>query len=254
MTACASSNHAIGEAFRQVRDGYADVMMTGGAEACVTPLCIGGFTSMKALNTTDDVSRASIPFDADRAGFILGEGAGIMTLESLDHAKARGAKIYGEIVGFGASTDAYHITAPEPEGAGAVAAMRAAIDDAAITPDAIDYINAHGTSTPMNDRIETTAIKTVFGDHANKLAVSSTKSMTGHLLGATGAVEAIFSVMALKDGFLPPTIGYKNPDPDCDLDIVPNEGREADLTYALSNGLGFGGHNAVVIMKKWEDA
>lgn len=252
VTACASSNHAIGESFRQIRDGYADVMMTGGAEACVTPLCIGGFTSMKALSTSDDPDRASMPFDADRSGFVMGEGAGLLVLESLEHAQARGAKIYGEVVGFGASTDAYHITAPAPDGAGAVAAMQAAIDDAGITPDAIDYINAHGTSTPMNDRIETAAIKTTFGDHAKELAVSSTKSMTGHLLGATGAVEAIFSVMALYDGFIPPTIGYKTPDPDCDLDIVPNEGRAADLHYALSNGLGFGGHNAVVIMKKWE--
>ncbi|WP_455126859.1 beta-ketoacyl-ACP synthase II [Pseudoramibacter alactolyticus] len=253
VTACASSNNAIGDAFRQIRDGYADVMMAGGAEASVTPLCIGGFTSMKALCTTNDPDRASTPFDADRSGFVMGEGAGALILESLEHAEARGAAILGEVVGYGTSTDAYHITAPQPEGRGAIVAMQKALSDAGIAPDAIDYINAHGTSTSMNDAIETKAVKGVFGDHAKALAISSTKSMTGHLLGATGAIEAIFTLCALRDGFIPPTIGYRTPDPECDLDIVPNEGRAADLRYALSNGLGFGGHNAVVVMKKWGD-
>ena len=252
VTACASSNNAIGDAFRQIRDGYADVMLAGGAEACVTPLCIGGFTVMQALSTNPDPDKASCPFDAERSGFVMGEGAGALILESLDHAQARGADILGEVVAYGTSTDAYHITAPSPNGEGAAAAMTAALNDAGIAPESVGYINAHGTSTPMNDQIETKAIKTAFGEHAKHLAVSSTKSMTGHLLGGTGAIEAIFTAMALRDQFVPPTIHYETPDPDCDLDIVPNAGRDAELDYALSNGLGFGGHNAVVIMKRWE--
>ncbi len=252
VTACASSNNAIGDAFRQIRDGYADVMLAGGAEACVTPLCIGGFTVMQALSTNPDPEHASCPFDAERSGFVMGEGAGALILESLEHAQNRGAEILGEIVGYGTSTDAYHITAPAPDGAGAAAAMKNAVSDAGISPEDVDYINAHGTSTPLNDKIETLAIRAAFGAHAEDMAVSSTKSMTGHLLGGTGAVEAIFTAMSLKDQFVPPTIHFEHEDPDCDLDIVPNAGRKAVLRYALSNGLGFGGHNAVVILKKWE--
>ncbi len=252
VTACASSNNAIGDSFHHIRDGYADVMVCGGAESCITDLGIGGFTSMKALTKCPDPNRASIPFDADRSGFVMGEGAGILVLESLDHARKRGAAIVGEIVGYGASCDAYHITAPDPTGAGGAAAMRIAVADAGISPDAIGYINAHGTSTPLNDSGETAAVKAVFGAHAQKLAMSSTKSMTGHLLGGTGAVEAVFCVKALADQFVPPTIGYQKPDPACDLDIVPNTGRAAAFDYALSNNLGFGGHNAVVVFKKWE--
>lgn len=252
VTACASSNNAIGDAFRQIRDGYADVMLAGGAEACVTPLCIGGFTVMQALSTNPDPEHASCPFDAERSGFVMGEGAGALILESLEHAQNRGAEILGEIVGYGTSTDAYHITAPAPDGAGAAAAMKNAVSDAGISPEDVDYINAHGTSTPLNDKIETLAIRAAFGAHAEDMAISSTKSMTGHLLGGTGAVEAIFTAMSLKDQFVPPTIHFEHEDPDCDLDIVPNAGRKAVLRYALSNGLGFGGHNAVVILKKWE--
>ena len=253
VTACASSNNAIGDAFHYVRDGYAEVMLCGGAESTITKLGIGGFTSMKALNTTDDPNRASIPFDKERAGFVMGEGAGALILEEYEHAKARGAKIYGEVVGYGATCDAYHITAPCPDGSGGAAAMTMAIKDAGIKPEDIGYINAHGTSTHLNDAGETMAIKTAFGDHAYKLMVSSTKSMTGHLLGGAGAVEAVFSTMALYDGFIPATINYKVPDEECDLDIVPNEGRNTQVEYALSNSLGFGGHNASVIFKKWED-
>lgn len=252
VTACASSNNAIGDAFRHIRDGYAEVVLTGGAESSITPLGMGGFTSMKALTTESDASRASIPFDADRSGFVMGEGSGILILEELGHAQNRGAKIYGEVVGYGATCDAHHITAPDPTGAGAAGAMAMALADADIPPEAVGYINAHGTSTPLNDAGETAAVKAVFGAHAEKLCMSSTKSMTGHLLGATGGVEAIFTTLALRDQFVPPTIGYKNPDPACDLDIVPNVGRTAAFTYALSNNLGFGGHNAVVLFKRWE--
>lgn len=253
VTACASGAYAVGDAFRHVRDGYADVALCGGAESAVNPLAIGGFTSLRALTTCDDPARASIPFDAERSGFVLGEGAGALVLESYDHAVARGAKILGEIVGYGASCDAYHITAPAPGGEGAASAMTGALADAGIQPEVIDYINAHGTSTAMNDAGETAAIKLAFGDHAYKLAMSSTKSMTGHLLGAAGAVEAVFCAKALADGYIPATIHYQVSDPVCDLDVVPNVGRQADIRYAMSNSLGFGGHNASLIFKKWEE-
>lgn len=253
VTACASGAYAVGDAFRHVRDSYADVALCGGAESAVNPLAIGGFTSLRALTTCEDPARASIPFDAERSGFVLGEGAGALVLESYDHAVARGAKILGEIVGYGASCDAYHITAPAPGGEGAAAAMTGALADAGIQPEVIDYINAHGTSTAMNDAGETAAVKLAFGDHAYKLAMSSTKSMTGHLLGAAGAVEAVFCAKALADGYIPATIHYQISDPACDLDVVPNVGRQADIRYAMSNSLGFGGHNASLIFKKWEE-
>ena len=253
VTACASSNNALGDAFRHIRDGYSEVMLFGGAEAAITPLAMGGFTSMKALSDSADPKRASIPFDAERSGFVMGEGAGALLLESYEHAAARGAKIYAEVIGYGSSCDAYHMTAPAPGGAGGAACMAQALADAGIAPEDVDYINAHGTSTPMNDSCETQAIHTTFGEHARKLMVSSTKSMTGHLLGAAGAVEAIFTALALKEGYVPATIGYQVPDPACDLDIVPNEGRKADIRIALSNSLGFGGHNAAVVLKKWEE-
>ena len=253
VTACAGGTNAVGDAFRHIRDGYGDVMLCGGTEAAITPLAMGGFTAMKALTESTDISRASIPFDAERSGFVMGEGAGALILEEYEHAKARGAKIYAEVIGYGANCDAHHITAPAPGGAGGAACMAQALADAGIAPEQVDYINAHGTSTPMNDSCETAAIHTTFGDHANKLMVSSTKSMTGHLLGAAGAVEAIFTAMALKEGYVPATIGYQVPDPACDLDIVPNEGRQADIHVALSNSLGFGGHNAAVVLKKWEE-
>ena len=253
VTACASGAYAVGDAFRHIRDGYGDVAVCGGTEAAVDPLAIGGFTSLRAVTTCSDPERASIPFDAERSGFVLGEGSGALVLESYDHAVARGAKILGEIVGYGASCDAYHITAPTPGGEGPAAAMAMALQDAGIAPEDVGYINAHGTSTPMNDAGETKAVKLVFGDHAYKLAISSTKSMTGHLLGAAGAIESVFSAMALADGFIPATIHYQNPDPECDLDVVPNVGRTAELRYVMSNSLGFGGHNASLIFKKWED-
>lgn len=253
VTACAAASNAIGEAFHRVRDGYEDVMLTGGSEAAITPLAIAGFQSMRALHTGDDVSRASIPFDADRSGFVMGEGAGALVLEELEHAKARGAKIYAEIVGYGASCDAHHITAPLDDGSGGAQAMVQAIKDAKILPENIDYINAHGTSTPLNDKTETAAVKAAFKEHAYKLAMSSTKSNTGHLLGASGAIEAIISIKALQNGLIPPTIHYQNPDAQCDLDIVANTPRKQDIRYAMSNSLGFGGHNASLIFKKWED-
>lgn len=252
VSACAGGGNAIGDAFRNIRDGYAEVMVTGGAEATVTSFAMGGFTSMRALSSCGDPERASIPFDKERSGFVMGEGAGILVLEEYGHAAARGAKIYGEVAGYGATCDAYHITAPAPGGAGSAESLRLAIRDAGICPEQVGYINAHGTSTPPNDLSETTAIKEVFGAHAYKLAVSSTKSMTGHMLGAAGAVEAIFSILALKDGFIPPTINYRVPDEECDLDYVPNEGRRADITYAMSNSLGFGGHNTSLVFKRWE--
>ena len=250
VTACASGSNAFGDSFRQIRDGYADVMLCGGTEASITPLGVGGFTSLKALHTGTDPQRASIPFDAQRSGFVMGEGAGILILEEYEHAKARGAKIYGEIVGYASNCDAHHITAPAPGGEGAARCMKLALEDAGLNPEDIGYINAHGTSTPMNDACETAAIKTAFGDYAQKLCVSSTKSMTGHLLGASGAVEAIFTVMAVKDDFIPATINYKEADPACDLDIVPNTGRQCTLKAAMSNSLGFGGHNASLIFAK----
>lgn len=253
VTACAGGSNAIGDAFRMIRDGYQELMLAGGSEAAVTKLAIGGFTSMKALCESDDPTRASIPFDAERSGFVMGEGAGVLMLEEYEHACARGAKIYAEIVGYGATCDAYHITSPAPGGEGGARAMVEAVKDAGIQPEDIDYINAHGTSTSLNDKFETAAVKAAFGDHAYKLAMSSTKSMTGHLLGAAGAIEAIITARALQDGFIPATINYRTPDPECDLDIVPNEGRKAELRYAMSNSLGFGGHNASLVLKKYEE-
>ena len=252
VTACASSNNAIGDAFHRIRDDYEDVMVCGGAEGVVMPLAIGGFQSMKALCTSENPNRASIPFDKERHGFVMGEGAGILVLEELEHAKARGAKIYAEIIGYGANCDAYHITAPNPEGEGGAKCMALAVKDAGIAMNEVDYINAHGTSTSLNDAGETLAIKKAFGDHAYKLMVSSTKSMTGHLLGAAGAVEGIITSLALKDGFVPATINYLEKDEACDLDIVPNIGRKADIKIALSNALGFGGHNASIVLRKYE--
>ena len=252
VTACAGGTNAVGDAFHYIRDGYADAMLCGGTEASVTPLAIGGFTSMKALTQAEDPARASIPFDAERSGFVLGEGAGMLLLEELDHALARGARIYAEVVGYGATCDAYHMTAPRPDGSGGAKAMALALADGGAVPEDVDYINAHGTSTHLNDAGETAAVKTVFGSHAYKLAMSSTKSMTGHMLGAAGAVEAIFTTLSLHDGFLPATIHYQTPDPECDLDVVPNEGRSVEIRYAMSNSLGFGGHNGSLLMKKWE--
>lgn len=252
VTACAGGTNAVGDAFHYIRDGYADAMLCGGTEASVTPLAIGGFTSMKALTQAEDPARASIPFDAERSGFVLGEGAGMLLLEELDHALARGARIYAEVVGYGATCDAYHMTAPRPDGSGGAKAMALALADGGAAPEDVDYINAHGTSTHLNDAGETAAVKTVFGSHAYKLAMSSTKSMTGHMLGAAGAVEAIFTALSLHDGFLPATIHYQTPDPECDLDVVPNEGRSVEIRYAMSNSLGFGGHNGSLLMKKWE--
>ncbi|MDF2524912.1 MAG: beta-ketoacyl-acyl-carrier-protein synthase [Clostridiales bacterium] len=251
ITACATGTNAIGDAFKVIQRGDADIMITGGTEASITPLSFAGFCNMKAMAVTDDPNTASRPFDADRNGFVMGEGSGIIILEDLDHAIARGANIVAEIVGYGCTNDAYDIVAPAPNGEGGARCMKVSLNDAGIKPEDVGYINAHGTSTPYNDKFETAAIKSVFGDHANKLAVSSTKSMTGHLLGAAGAIEAIISALALKEGFLPPTINYKTPDPECDLDYVPNVGRKADIEYALSNSLGFGGHNASIILKKY---
>lgn len=253
VTACASGNNAIGDAYRSIKFDEADIIITGGAEAAITPLAIAGFCSSKALSTNPDPTKACRPFDKDRDGFVMGEGAGILVLEELEHAKMRQATILGEIVGYGCTCDAYHITAPHPEGIGGVVSMQKAIKNAGLRPDEIGYINAHGTSTPLNDEGETNVIKKVFGDHAYKLAVSSTKSMTGHLLGAAGAIEAIITAKALEEGFLPPTINLENPDPQCDLDYVANKGRHADIKYALSNALGFGGHNAAIVLKKYED-
>jgi len=253
VTACASSTNSIGEAFRLIQRGDADVMITGGAEASVTPLSIAGFCSMKAMSVrNDEPEKASRPFDRDRDGFVMGEGAGILILEEYQHAINRGAKIYAEMAGYGLSADAYHITTPAPEGEGAARSMSNALADAAISPEDIDYINAHGTSTPYNDKFETMAIKTVFGEHKNKVLVSSTKSMTGHLLGAAGGIEAIACILSIQDSFVPPTINYENPDPECDLNYVPNVGIDKTVNYTLSNSLGFGGHNATIIIKKYE--
>ena len=250
VTACAGGSNAIGDAFHRIRDGYEDIMVCGGTESAITPVAVGGFASMRALSHSEDPDRASIPFDAERNGFVMGEGAGILVLEEEEHAKKRGARILCEIAGYGANCDAYHVTAPSPDGSGGAFCMALALKDAGIEPSDIDYINAHGTSTHLNDAGETAAIKTVFGEYAKKLAVSSTKSMTGHLLGGAGGVEAVFCVQALQNGFIPPTVGYEKPDPECDLDYVPNKGREADLRYVLSNSLGFGGHNACLVFKK----
>jgi len=252
VTACATGSNSIGDAFRNIKHGYADLMLAGGTEGSITPLSVAGFASLTALSKSEDPKHASIPFDLNRDGFIMGEGAGILMLESLLHAQNRGAKIYGEVVGYGSTCDAYHITSPAPDGEGGARAMKLAISEAGITTNEISYINAHGTSTPYNDKFETAAIKTVFGEDAYKIPVSSTKSMTGHLLGAAGAVEAIVCLKAMEDGFVPATIGLTTPDPECDLDYVPNVGRKMDLKYTLSNSLGFGGHNATLVFKRWE--
>lgn len=253
VTACAGGTNAIGDAFRNIRDGYQDVMIAGGCEASVTPLGIGGFTSMKALSDATDPNRASIPFDKERNGFVMGEGAGILILEELEHALKRGAHIYGEMTGYGVSCDAHHITAPLPNGEGDAYAMQNALDDAGISYDVIDYINAHGTSTHLNDLCETEAIKSVFKEHAYKLAVSSTKGHTGHCLGAAGGIEAVLSVLALKHNFIPPTLNYQVKDEECDLNVVPNIGVNKDLHYVMSNSLGFGGHNASIIFKEYDN-
>jgi 3-oxoacyl-[acyl-carrier-protein] synthase II len=253
VTACSSSCHAVGEAYRMIKDGMADAMITGGTEATISPLAVGGFCVMKALSTrNDEPQKASRPFDLDRDGFVMGEGAGILVLEEMNQALERGANIYAEVGGYGLSGDAYHISAPDPEGIGAVNCMRMAIDSAGLRPEDVDYINAHGTSTKLNDQMETDAFKTVFGDHAYKLAISSTKSMTGHLLGATGGVEAIYSALTIKSGIIPPTINYDTPDPECDLDYVPNRSRKADVKAAISNSFGFGGTNATILLKAFE--
>lgn len=253
VTACAGGTNAIGDAFRNIRDGYQDVMIAGGCEASVTPLGIGGFTSMKALSDATDPKRASIPFDKERNGFVMGEGAGILILEELEHALKRGAHIYGEMTGYGVSCDAHHITAPLPNGEGGAYAMQNALDDAGISYDVIDYINAHGTSTHLNDLCETEAIKSVFKEHAYKLAVSSTKGHTGHCLGAAGGIEAVLSVLALKHDFIPPTLNYQVKDEECDLNVVPNIGVKKDLHYVMSNSLGFGGHNSSIIFKEYDN-
>ena len=250
VTACAGGSNAVGDAFHRIRDGYETAMLCGGTEAAISELGIGGFATMKALSPATEVSRASIPFDKERSGFVMGEGAGILILEEREHALKRGAKIYAEIVGYGANCDAYHITSPAPGGEGAAACMGLALKDAGITASEIDYINAHGTSTHLNDLGETAAVKTVFKDRAYSVPISSTKSMTGHLLGAAGAVEAIFSVLALRDGFIPGTMNYQVKDEELDLDYVPNKGREKELRYTMSNSLGFGGHNACLVFKK----
>jgi 3-oxoacyl-[acyl-carrier-protein] synthase II len=252
-SACASGTHAIGEAFHLIRRGLQDAVIAGGAESAITPLGVGGFSAMKALSTrNDEPERASRPFDRERDGFIIAEGSGVLILEERERALQRGAKIYAEIIGYGANGDAYHMTAPAPEGEGAARCMRLALKDAGIAPSDVDYINAHGTSTEYNDANETQAIKKVFGEQAFKLAVSSTKSMTGHLLGAAGAVEGIYSVLALHHGMIPPTINYENPDPECDLDYVPNRARRSNINVALSNSFGFGGTNACVIFRRGE--
>ena len=253
VTACASGSNSIGDAFKAVQRGDVDYIITGGTESPITNMAFAGFSAMKALSFNDDPKTASRPFDKNRDGFVMGEGAGIIVLETLESALERGAKIYAEIVGYGATGDAYHITAPAEDGEGAARAMRNALEDANVSPEAVDYINAHGTSTPMNDKIETKAIKDVFGEHAYKLAVSSTKSMTGHLLGAAGGVEAVITVKAIDDGVVPATINYETPDPECDLDYVPNESRKQDINIAISNSFGFGGHNASLVFKKYEN-
>lgn len=250
VTSCTSAANSIGDSFRNIRDGYEDIMLCGGAESAITPLAIGGFTSLMATTHAIDVSRASIPFDAERSGFVMGEGAGVLVLEEYEHAVKRGAHIYAIMAGYGTNCDAYHITAPSPEGVGAEKCMRLALNDAGITPDDVDYVNAHGTSTKMNDERETAAIKRVFADDPKRVKVSSTKSLTGHLLGASGAVEAVITTLGVENQFLPPTVNYKVPDPACDLDYVPNQGYNHEIRYALSNSFGFGGHNATLVFKR----
>ena len=253
VTACASSAHAIGEAYRAIQLGEEDIILAGGSEAAINEVAMGGFENMKALTHATELDRASIPFDAERSGFVMGEGAGAIILEELEHAKARGAKIYAELIGYGSTTDAYPITSPSPDGEGGANAMARALRNANIKPEEVDYINAHGTSTHLNDAIETKAIKATFGEHAKKLMVSSTKGNTGHLLGGAGVIEAIISVKAINESLVPPTINYKVKDEECDLDIVPNEPRKAEIKVAMSNSLGFGGHNATIIVRKYEE-
>jgi 3-oxoacyl-[acyl-carrier-protein] synthase II len=252
-TACAAGNHAIGEAYRMIKNGLIDIAICGGTESLITPLTVAGFAVMKALSTrNDEPEKASRPFDAKRDGFVIAEGAGILVLEELTHAQKRGAKVYAELIGYGATCDAYHMTAPSPDGEGAETCMKLALEDANIAPNEVDYINAHGTSTPLNDVAETKAIKKVFGEHAYKLMVSSTKSMTGHLLGGAGGLEAVITVKALETGIVPPTINLEEPDPECDLDYVPNQARRANIKVAMSNAFGFGGTNACLVFRKWE--
>lgn len=253
VTACATSTNCIGEAYRSIKHGYSDIVVAGGSESSIDGFSIAGFQSLTALSTSEDKNRASIPFDSDRSGFVMGEGSGTVILEELESALKRGAKIYGEVVGYGTTCDAYHITSPSPDGEGAAKAMKMAMDEAGIDKNASLYINAHGTSTKINDKMETLAIKTVFAKNAKNIPVSSTKSMTGHLLGAAGAIEAIAAIKAMKEGFLPPTINLKNKDEDCDLDYIPNVGREQEVEYAMSNSFGFGGHNGSIIFKKWRE-
>ena len=252
VTACATGTNNIGDAFRYIKHGYADVMISGGCESSITPIAIAGFANMRALNSNNDPNRASIPFDKERSGFVMGEGAGILVMESLDHALKRNANILCEIVGYGSTCDAYHITSPDPKGESASRAMIDAINEGNIDYSQVSYINAHGTSTPYNDLFETRAIKKVFKESAKNIPISSTKSMTGHLLGAAGAVESIVCIKALEEGYIPPTIGYKESDEELDLDYVPNTGRKSELKYAINNSLGFGGHNASLLFKKWE--
>ncbi|HEX8118302.1 MAG TPA: beta-ketoacyl-ACP synthase II, partial [Pyrinomonadaceae bacterium] len=254
-TACSAGAHAIGDSFKIIQRGDADVMICGGAESAITPMSVAGFAAMRALSTkyNDDPAHASRPFERDRDGFVIGEGAGMLVLEELEFARARGAKIYAELVGYGMTADAFHITMPDETASGAVRVMQMALRDAGVSPEEVGYVNAHGTSTPYNDKFETLAIKKAFGEHARRMAVSSTKSMTGHALGAAGGIEAVFSVLAIHDGRIPPTINYVNPDPDCDLDYVPNEPRPARLDYALSNSFGFGGTNAALLFKRYEE-
>jgi 3-oxoacyl-[acyl-carrier-protein] synthase II len=254
VSACASGSTAVGEAVEAIRRGDADAMLAGGTEACVHPLILAGFCSMRGLAAEDeDPPRASRPFDATRAGFVMGEGAALLLLEDLDSARARGARIYAEVIGYGASNDAHHLAQPDPESQGVIEMMRAAIKRAGIEPEQVGYINAHGTSTPLGDAAETGAIKEVFGEHAYELAVSSTKSVTGHCFGAAAAIEAVMCVLALHEGVLPPTINYRNPDPECDLDYVPNEARHQQVDVALSNAMGLGGHNACVLFRRFQD-
>ncbi len=253
-TACATGNHAIGDSFRIIQRGEAEIMLAGGSEAVIAPLCVAGFSACKALsNRNAEPERASRPFDKQRDGFVMGEGAAVLVLEGLEHALDRGATIYGEVIGYGMSGDAYHVTAPAPEGEGAVQSMQRALQDAGVRPEDVHYINAHGTSTPYNDANETLAIKRVFGDHAYRLAVSSIKSMIGHTLGAAGAIEAIATILSVRDGIIPPTINYEYPDPDCDLDYVPNTARELSIQVALNNSFGFGGTNATMVFRRYDE-
>ena len=253
VTACSSATHSIGEAYRAIKHGYEEVILAGGCEAPICQVGLAGFENMKALSNSTDKTRASIPFDKERSGFVMGEGAAVIVLEEMEHAKKRGAHIYAEVIGYGATSDAYHITSPAPNGEGGARAMQRAIDDAKISPEDIDYINAHGTSTHLNDLTETMAIKTVFKDYAKKVKVSSTKGNTGHLLGAAGSIEAIISIKAMENSLIPPTINYKVPDEECDLNIVPNNPIKQDINIVMSNSLGFGGHNASIILKKFEN-